>query len=192
MMSIKAADTSDLGERLLELAGLYGVLDGDETWNTIACPEAAAIIEGLASRGTSQEVQREREGQEVKLSDSYIVWDDVEECRVAGIADALLFQPRADRVILHATTRNVAASTVRGENGVLRWELAPAFPVTLRYWDADAERYVEHRGAERVRSTAGYGPGPEHRETWRLPNGRLVRLTRHADRGDLATDIEVE
>ncbi len=33
--------------------------------------------------------------------------------------------------------------------------------------------------------------GPEYRETYRLSDGRTLSLTRHHDRGDLATDVEV-
>lgn len=40
-----------------------------------------------------------------------------------------------------------------------------------------------------TRSTAGYSAGPEYRVSYRLADGGWLNATRHADRGDLHTDI---
>lgn len=59
---------------------------------------------------------------------------------------------------------------------------------TVHYYDADAKemRYVQ---ATHVRSGAGYSTGPSYPVSYRLTDGSWLNGTRHADRGDLMTDI---
>lgn len=59
-------------------------------------------------------------------------------------------------------------------------------PVEIRYWDGD--KYVTHTGTV-VRSGSGYGPGPEYGVLYRLSDGRYLGGVRHADRGDLMTNV---
>jgi len=90
--------------------------------------------------------------------------------------------------IVHDASSRTVARAVQTPGGWWRWEID--MPVTLRWWDAETEAYVEHRGAELVASTAG-GGSVEYRQTWLLADGRSLSLTRHKDRGDLGTDVRV-
>lgn len=60
--------------------------------------------------------------------------------------------------------------------------------MTIRFYDAYTESYVEHSG-KLLRSGDGYTSTPEYMVIYKLSDGRYLGGTRHKDRGDLMTEI---
>jgi hypothetical protein len=75
-----------------------------------------------------------------------------------------------------------------GNNPMTKQKPTPTDSHTIRYWDANAETYVEHQGVG-VRSGAGYSAGPSYGVLYRLDDGRYLGGMRHTDRGDLMTRV---